>query len=129
MAVELGTERKNRFLKKFDPEIAELLECEAEKQKKNHRVNCIGKCETPPLSTCLEGSIFTNKKIQRISGKRYVGGTEREDKVELLAIERLKNYLDVTICKCQSGIATIANSAVFMGLLKPGGYSTVYGTK
>ena len=34
MAVELGTKERIDFLKKFDPEIAELLESEAEKQKR-----------------------------------------------------------------------------------------------
>ncbi|MBS4816117.1 MAG: serine hydroxymethyltransferase [Clostridium sp.] len=119
MAVELGTKERIDFLKKFDPEIAELLECEAEKQKKTIGL-IASENVASPLSTCLEGSIFTNKNTEGYPGKRYVGGTENEDKVELLAIERLKKLFGCDHANVQSGNATIANSAVFMGLLKPG---------
>ena len=73
-----------------------------------------------PLSTCLEGSIFTNKNTEGYPGKRYVSGTENEDKVELIAIDRLKKLFGCGHANLQSGNATIANSAVFMGLLQPG---------
>ena len=119
MAVELGTKERIDFLKKFDPEIAELLECEAEKQKRTIGL-IASENVASPLSTCLEGSIFTNKNTEGYPGKRYVGGTENEDKVELLAIKRLKKLFGCDHANVQSGNATIANSAVFMGLLKPG---------
>ena len=119
MAVELGTKERIDFLKKFDPEIAELLESEAEKQKRTIGL-IASENVASPLSTCLEGSIFTNKNTEGYPGKRYVGGTENEDKVELLAIERLKKLFGCDHANVQSGNATIANSAVFMGLLKPG---------
>ena len=69
---------------------------------------------------CLEGSIFTNKNTEGYPGKRYVGGTENEDKVELIAIERLKKLFGCEHANVQSGNATIANSAVFMGCLNLG---------
>lgn len=119
MEVNIGTEERVNFLKKFDPEIARLLEDEAEKQK-----NTIGLIASEniasPISVCLEGSIFTNKNTEGYPGKRYVGGTANEDKVELIAIERLKKLFGCEHANVQSGNATIANSAVFMGLLKPG---------
>lgn len=71
------------------------------------------------MSTCLEGSIFTNKNTEGYPGKRYVGGTEIEDKIELLAIERLKKLFNCGHANLQSGNATIANSSVFMALVKP----------
>ena len=52
MAVELGTKERIDFLKKFDPEIAELLECEAEKQKKTIGL-IASENVASPLSTCL----------------------------------------------------------------------------
>ncbi len=119
MDVNLGTEERVNFLKEFDPEIAGLLECEAEKQKKTIGL-IASENVASPLSMCLEGSIFTNKNTEGYPGKRYVGGTENEDKVELIAIERLKKLFGCDHANLQSGNATIANSAVFMGLLKPG---------
>ena len=89
MEVSLGTEQRVKFLKKFDPEIAELLECESVKQRKTIGL-IASENVASPLSMCLEGSIFTNKNTEGYPGKRYVGGTENEDKVELIAIERLK---------------------------------------
>ena len=41
------------------------------------------------------GSILTNKYAEGLPLKRYYGGCEIVDKVENLAIERLKNYLEL----------------------------------
>ena len=68
MAVELGTKERIDFLKKFDPEIAELLESEAEKQKRTIGL-IASENVASPLSTCLEGSIFTNKNTEGYPGK------------------------------------------------------------
>lgn len=119
MEVKLGTEERIGFLKNFDPEIAELLSKEAEKQRKTIGL-IASENVASPLSMCLEGSIFTNKNTEGYPGKRYVGGTENEDKVELIAIERLKKLFGCGHANLQSGNATIANSSVFMGLLQPG---------
>ena len=119
MEVSLGTEQRVKFLKKFDLEIAEVLKRESVKQRKTIGL-IASENVASPLSMCLEGSIFTNKNTEGYPGKRYVGGTENEDKVELIAIERLKKLFGCEHANVQSGNATIANSAVFMGLLKPG---------
>ena len=115
----MSTQERVEFLKKFDPEIAALLEDE---QRKQHDTIGLIASENiaSPLSVCLEGSIFTNKNTEGYPGKRYVGGTENEDKVELIAIDRLKKLFGCGHANLQSGNATIANSSVFMGLLKPG---------
>ena len=119
MSVKLGTEERIEFLKNFDPEIAELLREEEIKQKKTIGL-IASENVASPLSICLEGSIFTNKNTEGYPGKRYVGGTANEDKIELIAIERLKKLFGCEHANLQSGNATIANSAVFMGLLNPG---------
>lgn len=115
----MNTDWQIDMLKDFDPEIADLLMQEEIKQK-----DTIGLIASEnvasPVSTCLEGSIFTNKNTEGYPGKRYVGGTEIEDKIELLAIDRLKQLFGCGHANLQSGNATIANSAVLMGLLNPG---------
>lgn len=115
----MDTQERIEFLKGFDPEIAELLQDEERKQKKTIGL-IASENVASPLSVCLEGSIFTNKNTEGYPGKRYVGGTENQDKIELLAIERLKKLFGCGHANLQSGNATIANSAVFMGLLNPG---------
>lgn len=107
------------FLRAYDPEIARLLSDEERKQRKSIGL-IASENVASPMSICLEGSIFTNKNTEGYPGKRYVGGTENEDKIELLAIERLKQLFGCDHANLQSGNATIANSAVFMALLKPG---------
>lgn len=107
------------FLMKFDPEIAGLLEKEEVKQRKTIGLIASENIASP-MSVCLEGCIFTNKNTEGYPGKRYVGGTENEDKVELIAIERLKELFGCGHANLQSGNASVANAAVFMGLLQPG---------
>lgn len=107
------------YLRNFDREIADLLELEEIKQRKTIGLIASENIASQ-LSTCLEGSIFTNKNTEGYPGKRYVGGTKNEDKIELLAIKRLKELFGCDHANLQSGNATIANSSVLMGLLKPG---------
>lgn len=115
----MDTQERIEFLKEFDPVIAELLKDEERKQRKTIGL-IASENVASPLSVCLEGSIFTNKNTEGYPGKRYVGGTENQDKIELLAIERLKKLFGCGHANLQSGNATIANSAVFMALLNPG---------
>lgn len=114
----MDTFERAAFLEKFDPEMAELLRREEEKQRKSIGLIASENIASP-LSVCLEGSIFTNKNTEGYPGRRYVGGTAIEDQIELLAIERVKKLFGCGHANLQSGNATIANSAVFMGLLTP----------
>lgn len=113
------TESNMEILRKFDPEMAEIL---ADEEKKQHDTIDLIASENiaSDLSTCLEGSIFTNKNTEGYPGKRYVGGTYNEDKIELLAIQRLKELFNCEHANLQSGNATIANSSIFMAMVNPG---------
>jgi len=48
------------------------------------------------------GSVLTNKYAEGYPGKRYYGGCEVVDQVELLAIERAKKLIWGSICKCST---------------------------
>ncbi len=108
-----------KMLEKFDPEMSDLLKKEEERQR-----TVIGLIASENvasvLSTCLEGSAFTNKNTEGYPGKRYVGGCEYADAAEQVAIRRLKELFGCEHANIQSGNATIANVAVMLGLLNMG---------
>ena len=66
------------------------------------------------------GSILTNKYAEGYPGKRYYGGCEVVDKIELIAIERLKELFKVEYANVQPHSGSQANTAVFDAFLKPG---------
>ena len=66
------------------------------------------------------GSILTNKYAEGYPGKRYYGGCEVVDKIETIAIERLKSLFNVEYANVQPHSGSQANTAVFDAFLKPG---------
>ena len=66
------------------------------------------------------GSVLTNKYAEGLPGKRYYGGCEIVDKVENLAIERVKKLFGATWANVQPHSGAQANAAVMLGCLEPG---------
>ncbi|MDB9932273.1 serine hydroxymethyltransferase [Flavobacteriales bacterium] len=66
------------------------------------------------------GSVLTNKYAEGLPGKRYYGGCEVVDKVEQLAIERLKELFGAAWANVQPHSGAQANAAVMLAILKPG---------
>ena len=66
------------------------------------------------------GSILTNKYAEGYPGKRYYGGCEVVDKIENVAIDRLKILFNVEYANVQPHSGSQANTAVFDAFLKPG---------
>lgn len=66
------------------------------------------------------GSVLTNKYAEGLPGKRYYGGCEVVDKVENLAIERLKKLFNITWANVQPHAGSQANYAVTLACLEPG---------
>ncbi len=66
------------------------------------------------------GSVLTNKYAEGYPGKRYYGGCEVVDQVELLAIERAKRLFGAAYANVQPHSGSQANTAVFHAFLKPG---------
>ncbi|HET8991671.1 MAG TPA: serine hydroxymethyltransferase [Candidatus Saccharimonadales bacterium] len=73
------------------------------------------------------GSVFTNKYSEGYPGKRYYGGQDFTDKVELLAIERAKKLFKADHANVQPHSGAPANVAVYFAWLEPG--DTVLGMK
>ena len=66
------------------------------------------------------GSCLTNKYAEGYPGKRYYGGCEVVDKVEQLAIDRLKTLFGAAYANVQPHSGAQANAAVFLAVLEPG---------
>ncbi|TRO65305.1 serine hydroxymethyltransferase [Christiangramia sabulilitoris] len=66
------------------------------------------------------GSVLTNKYAEGYPGKRYYGGCEVVDKVEQLAIDRLKELFNAEYANVQPHSGSQANTAVFHACMKPG---------
>ena len=66
------------------------------------------------------GSVLTNKYAEGYPGKRYYGGCEVVDKVEQLAIDRLKELFNAEYANVQPHSGSQANTAVFHAVMKPG---------
>lgn len=65
-------------------------------------------------------SVFNNKYSEGYPGRRYYGGQEFTDKVEMLAIERAKALFDAGHANVQPHAGAPANIAVYFALLDPG---------
>jgi len=66
------------------------------------------------------GSWLTNKYAEGYPGKRYYGGCQIVDKVEQLAIDRLKQLFGAEWANVQPHSGAQANSAVMLACMKPG---------
>ena len=66
------------------------------------------------------GTILTNKYAEGYPGRRYYGGCEYVDQIELLAIERAKQLFGAEHVNVQPHAGSQANMAVYLTLMKPG---------
>ena len=108
-----------RPLSQVDPEIADLIRKETERQ--NSRLELIAS-ENFTSEAVLEaaGSVFTNKYAEGYPGKRYYGGCEHTDAVENLARDRVKKLFGAEYANVQPHSGSQANQAAFAAVLNPG---------
>lgn len=66
------------------------------------------------------GSVFTNKYSEGYPYKRYYGGQEFTDEIELLAVERAKKLFDAQYVNIQPHSGAPANLALYFALCEPG---------
>ncbi|NLW22768.1 MAG: serine hydroxymethyltransferase, partial [Tissierellia bacterium] len=76
-------------LKKYDPEVMEAIELEINRQREHLELIASENFVSSQVMEAM-GSQMTNKYAEGYPGRRYYGGCEFVDKVENLAIDRLK---------------------------------------
>lgn len=105
--------------KRTDPELAELVEEELDRQE--NCIEMIASESTVPVPIMeLSGSVFTNKTLEGYPGARFQAGAEVADKMERLAWERAKALFGAEHVNIQSYSGSTANYSVFASVLKPG---------
>lgn len=107
------------FIKNSDPELAEAMQGELNRQRRNIELIASENIVSPEVMAAM-GSILTNKYAEGYSGKRYYGGCECVDVVETLAIERAKKLFGAEFANVQAHSGAQANTAVYFALLEPG---------
>jgi glycine hydroxymethyltransferase len=109
----------NRPLAEVDPEIAEVLTLELERQQRT--LEMIASENFVPVSVLeCQGSVLTNKYAEGYPGRRYYGGCEYVDIAEQLAIDRAKALFGAEHANVQPHAGAQANAAVYHALLNPG---------
>lgn len=102
-----------------DPEIFSIIKKEQNRQK--NEIDLIASENYASQAVCeATGSILTNKYAEGYPGKRYYGGCEYVDMVEILAIERCKKIFGAEHVNVQPHAGSQANMAAFAALLTPG---------
>jgi len=106
-------------LQKQDPAIAEVLLSELDRQRKNLQLIASENFTSPAVLTAL-GSTLSNKYAEGYPGKRYYGGCEEVDKVEIIGNERAKSLFGAEHANLQPHSGASANVAVYQAFVKPG---------
>jgi glycine hydroxymethyltransferase len=102
-----------------DPEIAHLISEEIARQSDGLELIASENFVSPAVLEAM-GSALTNKYAEGLPGKRYYGGCEVVDKVEQLAIDRVKQLFGAEHANVQPHSGASANFAVYLAFLKPG---------
>ncbi len=104
---------------KNDPEMMELINQEISRQGRHIELIASENFVSEQVMEAM-GSQLTNKYAEGYPGRRYYGGCEVVDKVEDLAINRLKKLFDAEHANVQPHSGANANLGVYFAILKPG---------
>ena len=102
-----------------DPDIAAVLMSELVRQQKNLQLIASENFTSPAVLATM-GSTLSNKYAEGYPGKRYYGGCEEVDKVEVIGIERAKALFGAEHANLQPHSGASANVAVYQAFTKPG---------
>jgi glycine hydroxymethyltransferase len=119
VSADLPSDYFNRPLAEVDPQIAEVLSLELERQQRT--LEMIASENFVPLSVLeCQGSVLTNKYAEGYPGRRYYGGCEYVDVAEQLAIDRARELFGAEHANVQPHSGAQANAAAYQALMQPG---------
>ncbi|MGH3046231.1 MAG: serine hydroxymethyltransferase, partial [Gaiellaceae bacterium] len=121
MAVAEGTleELRQAALGEIDPDVAELIGLELERQRGQIELIASENFTWPSVFEAV-GSVPTNKYAEGYPGRRYYGGCEVVDGIEQLAIDRAKELFGAEHANVQPHAGAQTNMGVYFACLDPG---------
>jgi glycine hydroxymethyltransferase len=106
-------------LAEIDPEIAELIGRELERQRGQVELIASENFTWPSILEAV-GSVPTNKYAEGYPGRRYYGGCEVVDEIEQTAIDRAKELFGAEYANVQPHAGAQTNMAVYFAACEPG---------
>ncbi|GBQ51998.1 serine hydroxymethyltransferase [Komagataeibacter sucrofermentans DSM 15973] len=106
-------------LTEADPDVAAMIDAELVRQRDGIELIASENMVSAAVMAA-QGSVLTNKYAEGYPGRRYYGGCVEVDKVETLAIERVKKMFGAEFANVQPHSGANANQAAFMAMVKPG---------
>jgi glycine hydroxymethyltransferase len=106
-------------LRRDDPEVADLVERERERQATTISLIASESSTTAAVLEAL-GSVFDDKTAEGYPGQRYHRGTAVADELETIAVERARALFGADHANVQVHSGVNANVAVYRALLRPG---------
>jgi glycine hydroxymethyltransferase len=119
MPVDLPPDFFNRPLAEVDPEVADVVAHELERQQRTLEMIASENFVPQAVLDC-QGSVLTNKYAEGYPGRRYYGGCEWVDVVENMAIDRAKQVFGGDHVNVQPHAGAQTNSASYLALMEPG---------
>jgi glycine hydroxymethyltransferase len=102
-----------------DPEVAASIGREERRQREGIELIASENYVSAAVLQAV-GTVLTNKYAEGLPGKRYYGGCEFVDEVEVLANNRAKQLFNVDHVNTQPHSGANANLAAYFSLLNPG---------
>jgi glycine hydroxymethyltransferase len=109
----------NETIAGFDDELAAAIAAENVRQEEHIELIASENYASPRVLEA-QGSVLTNKYAEGYPHKRYYGGCEYVDQVEVLAIDRAKALFGADYANVQPHSGSSANSAVYLALMEAG---------
>jgi glycine hydroxymethyltransferase len=106
-------------LKATDPEVAEALVAELDRERSTIRLIASENYTSPAVLAAL-ASTMNNKYAEGLPGKRYYGGCKWVDVTEDLARERAKELFGAGHANVQPHAGAQANMAAYFAFMEPG---------
>lgn len=107
------------LLEQVDPEVADAIASEVYRQHGQLEMIASENFASRAVLAAI-GSVMNNKYAEGYPGKRYYGGCEEVDKVELLAQERVKELFSAPYANVQPHSGSQANMTAYLSLLEHG---------
>jgi len=110
---------KKPNLMDLDPEVDSAIRAELEREQRS-LVMIASENYASRAVIDAQANVLTNKYAEGYPGARYYGGCESVDRVEVLAVDRVKRLFGAEYANVQPHSGSQANMAAYLAFLTPG---------